>query len=163
MKEFLDLSVPLGVIDDYRNFRGKGKLGRIQRLLERHCGLRLRIDKLQAELNRIEEELLIVNPKIFDAGQGFRGAFSIPLRPELKQARRSGIATAMRNSIILKASSLTAHQICKRLDSYQIPVVRRWKKDFPGVKTWQAAYRHPGCRRRVDKLISEVRALGSSL
>ena len=89
MKKFLDLSVPLGVIEDYADFKGKGKLGKIQRLLERHCGISLRIDKLQAELKEIENALLEEDPKIFDAGRGFRGAFSIPLRPELKQPRRS--------------------------------------------------------------------------
>lgn len=156
----LDLSVPLGTIDDYVDLKGSGGLGRIQRLWSRHCGLRLRIGKLEAELNEIQQKLVQEDPSFFNVKHTLSDSHSFPFRPELKASRRSGMGVAARNAIILGAFSLTAHKICSRLDSYGFPIPRNWQKDFPQIKTWVNAYMNARCRPRVEKLISEVKASG---
>lgn len=145
----LDLTVPLGTIEGYVHL--KGKLGRIQRLWERYCGLRLRID-------RLEQQLLREEPSIFDTSYSLVGCCSFPFRPKLEVARRSGPDVASRNAVILQASSLSALKICRRLDSRDIPILDGWKDRFPALKTWVDAYRCKRCRPLVEKLISEVKA-----
>ena len=159
----LNLSVPVGAIENYVDLKSSGKSGRIQLLWNRHCGLRLRIDKLEAELYDLERKILQEDSSFFEAKYSLSGFHPFAFRPELKAAKRSGVAVAMRNAIILRASSLTAHQICCRLDSFGCKIPRSWRQDFVGIKTWVQAHRDARCRPRVEKLISEARAQGRLL
>jgi hypothetical protein len=162
-EDHLDLTVPFGAVGHYVDLKGSGKLGRIQRLWNRCCGLRLRIDRLEAELHEIQQKLVQEDPSFFKVKHNLNGFHSFPFQPELKAPRRSGTRVAARNAIILRASSLTAYQICSRLDSYSCRFPRNWIKDFPEIKNWVDAYRHEQCRPRVEKLISQVKAQGRLL
>lgn len=155
MKTGLDLSAFLGNITDYVNLKGSGKLGRVQELWERYCGLRMRIAKLIAQLNEIERKLLQEDPSFFEPRKSLVGN-SFLFRPKLEETPSPQVA--FRNAIIVQASSLTAQETCRRLDSYDVSFPERWHKDFPTVKSWQDAYEHRRCRPRVEKLISEVKA-----
>jgi hypothetical protein len=157
----LDLAASFGSVDDYLVLKGAG--GRIQKLWESYCGLHLRIGKLEAELNEIHQKLLQECPSFFETRYSLVGQCSFPFRPELKAARKSNVKVAARNAIILRASSLTAYKICWRLDFYGFPLLEKWKKKFPGIKTWVAAYRYKACKPLVDKLISEAKARGRLL
>ena len=115
----LDLSVPLGAINDYVDLKGSGKLGRIQRLWNRYCGLGLRIDRLKAELDEIQQKLIQEDPSFFKAKHSLNGLHSFPFRPELKASKKHGTKVAQRNAIILKNSSRSAYRICWILDAEQ--------------------------------------------
>jgi hypothetical protein len=155
MDQQLDLSVPLCSPEGYVQL--KGKAGTLQRLWGRYCGLRLRISKLQDQLAEVEQKLIQEDPSFLQTRRTLVGAASFPVRPELEE--RPSPEVAYRNAIILKYSSLTAKVICKKLDSYGVEIPETWRKDFQ-VSDWQKAYANRRCRPRVEKLISEVKALG---
>jgi hypothetical protein len=157
----LDLTASFGAVDDYIHLKDEG--GKIQKLWERYCGLRLRIDKLETELDEIQQKLLQECPSFFEPRNSLVGPCSFPFRPELKAVRKSNFVVAARNAMILKTSSLTAYQTCQRLDSYPYPIVGKWKKKFPGIETWVTAYKHKVCGPLVEKLISETKARGRLL
>jgi hypothetical protein len=134
-----------------------GRFGTMRRLWELYCGLRSRIEKLQNELDAVQQELLERDPSFFDARHSLTG-LSFPFWQEIKGPRRSNPGIAFRNAIILKAKDKKLRDICLRLDSYPMPVPPKWKADFPEIKNWVAAFEHKRCRPRLEKLISDVRA-----
>ncbi len=80
--------------------------------------------------------------------------------------RKSDPSIAERNEVIDGNLNLTNEEICKLLDRNfrrdgvgcgdHLP--KPWVRDFQ-VDTFLAAYRHPECRNRVHKLISDRRGL----
>jgi hypothetical protein len=154
MDQDLDLSVPLGTLDGHTHL--KGKAGKIQKLWARHSGLRIRIYKLQAQLSDIENKLLQLDPSFFQVRTTLAGSAYFPFRPELKE--KPGPEVASRNAIILQSpSSLTAKQICLRLDAHSVPIPETWGTKFPTVTNWKTAYAHRPCRKLVQRMISGVR------
>jgi hypothetical protein len=158
----LDLTVLLGTVESYVDLKGVGKLGRIQKLWERYCRLRFQMGKLKAEIGDVEQELLVEEPSIFDTSHSLVGARSFTFRPKLKN-KRINPEQAMRNAVILQQPSLTAKEICKRLDSHCVSVSDNLLEEFPSIKNWEDAYENLGCRPRIDRLISGVRAQESLL
>jgi hypothetical protein len=154
----LDLTVPLGTIGGYVDLKGVGKLGRIQKLWGRYCGLRLQIDKLETKIEKIRQGLLQEDASFFDSRNSLVGPLSFPFRPRLEEMRKHGFGIAARIAVIRRASPRPAHQICQTLRSYGFPVPRGWKKRFPGVENWVQAYENTRCRPLVQKLISEAKA-----
>src|SRR5579862_3484385 len=116
MKKNLDLSVFLRTPADYVNLKGSGKLGRIQELWERYCGLRLRIGKLRAQLDKIDGQLRQEDPTFFEPRESLVDATSFPFIPKLEESPSPDVA--FRNAIILGAWSKTAEETCRTLDSY---------------------------------------------
>jgi hypothetical protein len=158
----LDLTMPVGTIESHVDLKGVGKLGRIQKLWERYCRLRFRMGKLEAEMGDVEQELLLEEPSIFDTSRSLVGARSFTFRAKLGNTRTNP-ELAMRNAVILQSPSLTAREICKRLDSHRVSVPDNLLDDFPSIKNWEDAYENPSCRPRIDRLISGVRAQESLL
>jgi hypothetical protein len=156
----LDLTVLLGTVESYVDLKGIGKLGRIQKLWEQYCRLRFRMGKLKAEIGDVEQELLLEEPSIFDTSHSLVGARSFAFRARSGNTRTNP-ELAMRNAVILQQPSLTAKEICKRLDSHCVSVPDNLLADFPSIKTWEDAYENLGCRPRIDRLISGIRAHGS--
>jgi hypothetical protein len=152
----LDLSAFLGNISDYADLKGRGKLGRIQRLWERYCGLRLEIAKLNAQVNKIEQEILREEPTFFQPRYSLVGEASFPFRPKLEEIPTPDVA--FRNAVIRQAAPLSQKAICKRLDLYGAKLPETITRDFPKVQTWEDAYRDKRCRKRIAKLISDAKA-----
>jgi hypothetical protein len=152
----LDLSAFLRNISDYVDLKARGKRGRVQRLWERYCGLRLEVAKLNDQVSRIEQEILREEENFFKPRHSLVGEASFPFRPKLEEIPTPDVA--FRNAVIRKAGPRPAKEICNRLDLYEARLPETIIRDFPTVQTWKDAYRDKRCRRRVAKLISDVKA-----
>lgn len=151
-----DLTVLLGTVEGYVDLKGIGKFGRIQKLWERYCRLRFRMGKLKAEIGDVEQALLLEEPSIFDTSHSLVGARPFTFRAHLRNTRTNP-ELAMRNAVILQNPSLTAKEICKRLDLHCVSVPDNLLEDFPSIKNWVDAYENRGCRPRIERLISGVK------
>ena len=156
MVEYLDVTNPaLGTLR-YTSLKGKGTLGRIQDLWELYYLLKLRMDRIKREMDKIEKKILKEDPSFFRVRHSLAGS-SLPYGFRIRRDRRTRPALAIRNAIILEGDSLKANLICKRLDLDSIEIPTQWQRRFK-VKGWQEAYRNKSCRPLVDKMFSLVRA-----
>jgi len=103
---------------------------------------------IEREMLRLEE--IIERRTLESVVQEERGEKSFPEEPKTEPE------VAKRRAIVRQNQTETARGMCGVFDEAKVPLPSGWQEDF-SVQSWEAAYRNPQLRGRIQAMISKDR------
>src|SRR5882724_3050846 len=120
------------------------------------------LEKLKASLKEqcesLDSRLEAIDPSLAHFARTLEGARLAHGRLEsIFDRGKSRPDVLKRNWIIQQNPNLRSHELCRLFDSEQLPIQLTRTEKFHEVDCWRAAYRNDFLRKRIHKMISEIR------
>ncbi len=112
---------------------------------------------------RLQSKLMQLAPKFVNEFRSF-GEIAFSEYPLVNRFPPSILTATVREleRVIAKSPKLNSFELCKRFDLEQIPIRERWI-DNAKVTSWITAYKDPGCRQRIQKMVCVAKRRARSL